>query len=101
MENPLVLLTPELMGSMLHNGFTHFIRQSYPRGLRDGIKEAFLFTAYKDGEIDKVNAHFQAISHDDRKYQYYVGNKGEKEKLFIAADQPAGYLVYMALLKDR
>ncbi|MDR6565473.1 hypothetical protein [Chitinophaga ginsengisegetis] len=96
MHNPLALFTQEVLDALLAHGFTIFVRQSYSRGkdhFDSDIKEAFLFTAYKD--IGEANQHFQYIRYDGRKYIYQVQRPEEYERLKIAAGQPAGYRNYV------
>jgi len=96
MHNPLALFTTEVLDALLAQGFTIFVRQSYPRGkdhFDTETKEAFLITPYKD--IGEANQHFQHIQFDHRKYVYQVHRNEEVEKLKTAAGQPAGYKVYV------
>ncbi|SKD10090.1 hypothetical protein SAMN05660461_5990 [Chitinophaga ginsengisegetis] len=96
MHNPLALFTTEVLNALLTHGFTIFVRQSYPRGkdhFDSNIKEAFLFTPYKD--IGEANQHFQYIRYDVRKYVYQVQRVEEFERLKIAAAQPEGYKNYV------
>jgi hypothetical protein len=102
MHNPLALLSPEVVMSLAKHGFVAFVRQSYPRG-KDHFDtetiEAFLITPYKN--LSLANEHMQHISADYRKQLYHAGNPEEMEKLLMAASQPKGYKVYVALLKTR
>ena len=102
MHNPLALLSIELIMSLTKHHFVAFVRQSYPRG-KDHFDtetiETFLVTPYKD--LALANDHMQHIAADHRKHLYYIGIPEEMEKLLIAAAQPKGYKVYVALLKDR
>ncbi|PSL47555.1 hypothetical protein CLV51_102412 [Chitinophaga niastensis] len=101
MHNPLALLSAALVNALLENGFTLFVRQSYPAG-RDHtdthIKEIFLITPYKD--IGEANQHFQHIRFDHRKYIYQAQHTEEIAKLYVAAAQLSGYKVYAALLQQ-
>jgi hypothetical protein len=101
MHNPLALLSAALVKALLENGFTLFVRQSYPAG-RDKtdthIKEIFLITPYKD--IGEANEHFRHIRFDHRKYIYQSHHPEEVAKLYTAAAQLAGYKVYAALLME-
>lgn len=102
MHNPLALLSVELIMSLQQLHFVAFVRQSYPRGKDHFDKETietFLITPYKD--LALANDHMQHIAADHRKCLYYTGIPEEMEKLLIAASQPKGYKVYVALLKDR
>lgn len=102
MHNPLALLSIELIMSLTKHHFVAFVRQSYPRGMDPGDTETietFLITPHKD--LASANDHMQHIAADRRKHLYYIGIPEEMEKLLIAASQPKGYKVYVALLKDR
>ncbi|GEP89976.1 hypothetical protein SAMN05660909_01394 [Chitinophaga terrae (ex Kim and Jung 2007)] len=101
MEQPLALLTEALLKAMLENGFTLFVRQSYPAGRNSNdehIKEALLVTPYTN--IGEANLHFQHIRFDKRKYIYQTHHAEEVEKLYHAARQPAGYKIYIAVIQD-
>ncbi|SEW52066.1 hypothetical protein [Chitinophaga arvensicola] len=102
MHNPLALLSPELLVALQKHGFTIFVRQSYPRG-RDhfdtDIKEIFLITHYDD--LKAAEEHMAHIAADHRKHLYQISIPEDREKLMIAAAQPDGYKVYVALLKDK
>jgi hypothetical protein len=99
MHNPLALLSTALVSALLENGFTLFVRQSYPAGKDDtgACRETFLITPYKD--IGEANMHFQHIRFDRRKYIYQAHHPEEIEKLYKAASQPPGYKIYAALLQ--
>lgn len=100
MHNPLALLSPQLVTSLQQHGFTVFVRQSYPRGkVHAEIREAFLITHYED--LSAAAEHMQHIATDPRKCLYQTNVPEEQEKLMIAAAQPEGYRVYVALLKDK
>jgi len=100
MHNPLQLLFREALDELLLQGHAYFIRQSYPRGRTDAsIKEAFLLTPYKDP--DTARLHLEAIRQDPRKLLYNALDPPQREKLYKAAAQPAGYRVYLNRLKDR
>jgi hypothetical protein len=101
MHNPLALLSVALVKALLENGFTLFVRQSFPAGRNDSdlhISEVFLITPYKD--IGEANLHFQHIRFDHRKYIYQAHHPEEIEKLYKAASQPPGYKVYASLLQQ-
>lgn len=99
MHNPLTPLFPKVVETLIDHGFKYFVRQSYPRGKTGDIKEAFLLTHYR--ELHEANAHFLTIRFDSRKYLYSISNAEEKARLMVAASQPEGYKVFVALIKDR
>ncbi|NSL90404.1 hypothetical protein [Chitinophaga solisilvae] len=99
MHHPSVLLTAALLSALLEDGFSLFVRQSFPEGFNSAdvnTKEVFLITPYKD--IASANAHFQTIRFDRRKYIYRSHHQEEVDKLYTAASQPPGYRIYVALI---
>lgn len=99
MHNPLKLLFKDALDELAKQGHLFFVRQSYARGKTPQVKEAFLVTPYCDSAT--AEAHIQAIAHDHRKLVYDITDPLQKEKLYTAASQPNGYLVYLNHLKDR
>ncbi len=97
--NPLALLTKVYLDGLIQEGHIFFVRQSYPRGLAMGTKEAFLFTPYNN--VFSVNRHIKAIREDPRALVYNILTPTDQRKLYIAASQPNGYAVYLNQLKDR
>ncbi|MBC9913202.1 hypothetical protein [Chitinophaga varians] len=96
MENPLLLLTAEILEALLQAGYRFFVLQSYPQGMVAGAKDSLLLSPYRD--IAEANAHFQHIQFDRRKYIYQTHHPEEVERLRKAAGQPEGYRVYIAIL---
>ncbi len=97
MHHPLTILSAALLSALLEEGYSFFVRQSCPVGIAPAdtpIREVFLITPYKD--IVSANAHFQHIRFDRRKYIYQTSHPEEKDKLYQAAAQPAGYKIYAA-----
>ena len=99
MHNPLAILRANVLDGLIQAGHVYFVRQSYPRGMQQHIKESFLLTPYRSAA--EANDHYKAIAADRRRYIYSLYHPGDKEKLYHAAGQPEGYGVYIALLKDR
>jgi hypothetical protein len=102
MHNPLAILSEDLLDALLLHGHKYFVRQSYPRGLDhfdETIKEAFLFSAYK--ELPPAEKHYLHLASDPRRHIYYIGQEGDVEKIRIAASQPAGYKAYSDKLAAR
>jgi hypothetical protein len=97
--NPLALLTAALVDESIQEGNIFFARQSYPRGLLMGTKEAFLFTPYNN--MFQVTQHMKVNGQDPRAFVYDIRTTTDKQKLYIAASQPKGYAVYLNRLKDR
>ncbi|RFS21076.1 hypothetical protein DVR12_17200 [Chitinophaga silvatica] len=101
MTQPLALLSVAILKAMLESGFTLFVRQSYPAGRTfadANIREVFLITPYTN--IGEANMHFQHIRFDNRKYIYQTHHPEEVEKLYVAAEQPAGYKIYAAVIQE-
>lgn len=96
MHNPLALLNISVLDGLIAAGHAYFVRQTYTRGKDPRMKEVLLISPY----YSKTAAitHYNAIEEDKRKHIYTLD---EKEKLYHAATQPTGYLVYVALLKDK
>lgn len=107
MYNPLKLLSVDILAAMIMRKHMYFVRQSYPRGIAPGVKEAFLITAYETWE--KANEHYIAIKYDNRKYLYninpesgdMISRNNDKEKIFAAARQPAGYKIFIDQLEEK
>lgn len=107
MHNPLVLFFKEALDELIAQGHYYYIRQSYPRGKTPAVREAFLITPYTTYE--QATKHYEAIKYDHRKYLYAIdeskferpGVEWERGKLYTAANQPAGYHIYLNRLKDR
>lgn len=97
MHNPLALLDPSLLEALIAAGHSSFVRQSYPRGGK-ASQEALLITPYRSP--DEAFAHYEAIPADHRRHMYRVEDTVDVDKLYIAAAQPTGFLVYIALLKE-
>jgi hypothetical protein len=99
MHNPFQLYSPRLLDGLLKAGHTHFVRQTYKRGIDhfDPLpKGSFLVTPYN--ETAKANMHYEALVNDANRFIYNTGIKEHLEKLHIAANQPAGYKIYAPLL---
>jgi hypothetical protein len=107
MYNPLQELSEAALNALIGRGYMYFVRQSYPRGIKPGGKEAFIITPYK--EVTKAQDHYIAIKDDKRKYLYninhqngdYLSRDFDRERLYMAAKQPKGYSIYLDRLKDQ
>lgn len=96
MYNPLALLDKVVLDGLISAGHAYFVRQTYARGNDPRMKEVLLLSPYLSKTA--ALAHYEAIADDPRRYIYILE---EQERLYRAASQPAGYKVYIALLKDR
>lgn len=101
MHNPLALLTKESLDGMIQQGNLYFVRQAYARGydhFETGVKGIYLFSHYRDREM--ADKHYKILKDQGAAF-YDVNIQEDKEKLYIAADQPVGYRIYSALLKAK
>lgn len=98
MHNPFQRYTTQLLDGLLKAGHTHFVRQTYKRGIDhfDPQKGAFLISPYN--ELSKANMHYEALKNDGNRFLYDVAENEHLKKLYIAATQPGGYKVYAPLL---
>ena len=95
MHNPLYLFTAEVIEELLRLGHTHFVRQTYKRGIdhtNTDQKGAFLISHYL--EEGYASIHFDAIVHDKVRFLYDISNPEHLAKLRSAAQQPDGYAIY-------
>ena len=97
MYNPLMLFTKMALDHLLQEGYLYFIRQSYPRGVDPGVKEAFIITPHTKREV--AYDHFEKIKDDPRKWLYILdpnspNHEAEHNKLLTASIQPEGYRVF-------
>ncbi|MEO8148541.1 MAG: hypothetical protein ABI723_12925 [Bacteroidia bacterium] len=98
MFNPLTLFLKELLDELIKRDKKYFVRQSYPRGMivsDETIKGSYLITHYDD--LLKATQHYNALTHDPNRYLYHWEKEEDRNKLEIAASQPAGYKVYAAV----
>ena len=99
MINPFQLYSPELLQALLKAGHTHFVRQTYERGVaafQESKDKAFLISHY-DNE-SRAGMHFEALAKDPYRFLYRVSDPGELGKLHIAAGQPPGFRIYTPML---
>jgi hypothetical protein len=96
MYNPFPLFTPSLLLGQIgeETRKKYFVRQTYPRGMQQGLKAAFLFRAYPAEEIDSAKDHLRHLGRDPNAYLYYVGIAMDMDKLKVAARQPSGFKIY-------
>ncbi len=96
MYNPFPLLTTQMLRIKLADGKRYFVRQTYPRGMQEGIRAAFLFRAYEQSEKEIAAEHIRVIASDPNHFLYDATNEEDLRKLFIAATQPGGFKIYYA-----
>ena len=96
MYNPFPLFTPSLLLAQLSEakGKRFFVRQTFPRGMHEGLKAAFLFRGYTEEEKNMAEEHFQSLRHDPNAFLYEANNNMHLEKLRTAARQPSGFKIY-------
>jgi hypothetical protein len=101
MMNPYTILTPALLKAMLKQPM-YFVRQHYPRGgdFSNAPITPVLLTHYVHHDTDKERAerHMRLLMKDRYRFLYDSTLPGHREKLEKAAEQPAGYRVYINLL---
>ena len=105
MLNPYTLLTPALLAAMLKQPM-YFVRKYYERGTDpwcDGQHIPLLLTHYAHHETDKerVERHMRLLMKDPYRFVYDGTIPAHLEKLKLAAEQPAGFRVYINLLPDK
>lgn len=96
MFNPCYPFTKELLESMIQKGVVHFVRSTFIRGKKDGIKEAVLISHYHDPA--EAERHFNAIKQDRHRFLYDARNLEDLEKLKNATNPPEGYKCYSKIL---
>lgn len=97
MFNPFTLFSPELLAAFIKAERTYFVRQEFPRGIRDEENiRVFLFSHYPD--IAFAKEHYGAIAHDSSRKLYNWADEQDREKLLIAASQPTGYKIFSSLV---
>lgn len=101
MYNPYTILTAVILDAMLRQPM-YFVRQHYPRGINesDDNRVPLLFTHYAFHEVDKERAgrHMRLLWKDPYRFLYDSTNPEHLTKLKIAAEQPAGFRVFINLL---
>jgi len=101
MLNPYTLLTPPILQAMLRQPML-FVRQHYPRGLvqHDSTIVPVLFTHYlhRADDQERAERHMRLLFRDPYRFVYNSQTPEHREKLMLAAGQPAGYRVYINLL---
>jgi hypothetical protein len=102
MHNPLVLFDQRTLTALKEAGHLYFVRQSYPRGIdhtNENQKGAYLITHYR--EEAKAQIHFDALGRDKGRFLYDLSNADHLQKLTKAAEQPEGYRIFAALLREK
>jgi hypothetical protein len=100
MHNPLVLFSTELLNSLIKTGHAYFVRQTYKRGVDhfgEKQKGPYLLSHYTD--ISKATMHYESLNMDANRFLYDISKQEHLEKLKVAAGQPQGYKIYIALLQ--
>lgn len=102
MHNPFALLSPALLDAMIKVGHTFFVRQTFERGFDPAgphLNGVFLFSQYRDRR--QAEAHMMALSHDLHRKLYNLQLPDDKQRIEVAATQPAGYAIYAAILNAK
>ncbi|MBS1621207.1 MAG: hypothetical protein JSS80_06170 [Bacteroidetes bacterium] len=103
MYNPFVLLNEKLLDALLRQPL-YFVREYYERGVENNSAIIpVLFTHYPQYGVDaeKAKRHFSLIKKDPYRYLYDSGCDEHIKKLTIAAQQPAGYKIYVNIFPDQ
>jgi hypothetical protein len=90
------LLNERILKDRLAAGKKYFVRQTYPRGLKDHHPAAFLIRAYETSEKELAQTHLMSLANDTDAFLYDAGDPGHLKRLMIAARQPGGFTVYYA-----
>jgi hypothetical protein len=104
MYNPLALISQPLMAAILKSPKL-FVREYYERG--STVHESslpLLLTCYdKENEVEHSRALFHLRQLKGMRYAFLYDSeiKRDREKLFIAATQPAGYRVFINMLASK
>jgi hypothetical protein len=98
MYNPLQPLNKKLLSAMIKQPL-YFVREYYPRGKEAGIIP-LLLSHYTQEDIDSVRAHrhYKLIRNDPYRFLYDSRDPEQKQRLEKAAEQPAGFKVYVNLV---
>ena len=99
MHNPLAILRPAVLQGLLDAGHRWFVRQDYPRGMHPSLKASLLLSPHRS--LTEARAHMEAIVAHPHRHLYDAEALADRERLFIAAGQPEGYHVYIALLAKK
>ena len=102
MLNPYTLLTPAILHAMIRQRM-YFVRQEYIRGrgpYEDDHTICLLLTHYVHHEVDteRVQRHMRLLFKDPYRHMYDSTVPEDFEKLCTAAEQPAGYRIYINLM---
>jgi hypothetical protein len=99
-HNPFVKLSTKLLLALVKQPGC-FVREFYPRGgdEHSGVIP-FLLTHYSHHDIDRERAqkHFRTLKNDRYRFLYDSSNPEHLRKLEIAAQQPAGYKIFINIL---
>ena len=99
MFNPHCLFSERLLNALVLAEKRYFVRQSFPRAAgpgEQGIKGHFLISHY--GDFVEAMQHFEALAGDRFRCLYFWNNRVDRIKLQKAAEQPAGYKIYAAVV---
>jgi hypothetical protein len=98
MFNPLCIFSSELLEAFVKSGQKYFVRQSFNRGLisNEKLNHAFLISHYSD--FGQAYEHFEAIAQDHHRRLYRWSEPDDRNRLQLAATQPAGYTIYASVV---
>ena len=96
MFNPCYPFTKELLDSMIEKEVKYFVRSTFKRGLKPGVKGAFIISHYHDKA--EAERHYNAIKHDPYRLFYDASVPELRERLYKAATMGDEYAVFSKII---
>jgi len=99
MHNPFIIFDNRIFHALMKAGHTHFVRQSYKRGIgphEDEVKGSFLITHYKD--LRAAQTHYASLHKDEHRFLYDITNPDHYKKLQMASMGPTGFKIHTSVL---
>jgi hypothetical protein len=99
MFNPFVPFDNRLFLALIKAGHTHFVRQTYKRGMDhfdEGIRNAFLITHYNN--INQAQIHFEALAKDGNRFLFDLSEAEHYKRLELASNGLPGFRVFSPIL---
>ena len=95
MFNPLAIWTEKALDGFVREGKRYFVRQRFDRArspFAGEEKRCFLFCHYQ--VYTQAREHYDALMDDPDRFLYDWEVELHRQKLLLAASQPAGYEIY-------
>lgn len=99
MFNPFVILSVPLLEAFVKTGKVYFVRQTFKRGIVEGLSLIGAFQIFHYPDLPAAQAHYNAIANDGNRYLYDWNKEEDKTRLLKAASQPFGFRVYANVLE--